>query len=73
MFCVPNYINNPTNAAFTGGIITLILFYLSSYSALLPVALFVSITISYVIYYLMGGKVICAADSNNNLNYYKKI
>ena len=85
MLCLPNYINSPNLAAMTGGFITLFLFYLSSYSALLPVAVFVSLTVSYIIYYLMGGQILCPAPEtggntydnytyNNNPSYeYKSI
>jgi hypothetical protein len=66
MLCLPNYINSPNLAAITGGIITLFLFYLSSYSALLPVAVFVSLTVSYIIYYLMGGQIMCPAPGGDN-------
>ena len=69
MLCLPNYINSPNLAAITGGVVTLFLFYLSSYSALLPVAAFVSLTVSYIIYYLMGGQIMCTApDATNATN-----
>ncbi len=66
MLCLPNYVNNPTMSALMGGFITLFLFYLSSYSAMLPVAVFVSLTISFLIYYLMGGQIMC---TNSNSDY----
>jgi hypothetical protein len=68
MLCLPVLINNPTMAALTSGIITLIMFYLSSYSALLPVAVFVSLTVSFIIYSMMGGKITCDNPTSSTTN-----
>ena len=61
MLCLPSYIYNPTISAFLSGIITMFMFYLSSYSIMLPIGFVISIIVSYIVYYLMGGQMQCGA------------
>jgi hypothetical protein len=72
MLCLPSSFYNPTISAFLSGIFTMFMFYLSSYSIMLPIGFVISLMVSYIVYYLMGGQMTCGTrplNVNNNVSY----
>jgi hypothetical protein len=59
MFCLNPIIKSPMLSALVAGCGTMIYFSLMSYSPNLPPALLCSIGVAYVVYFMMGGKVLC--------------
>jgi len=59
MICINPILHDPKLGALAGGIISMVVFYIFNYSVTLLRALIVSFTVAYIIYFLMGGKVLC--------------
>ena len=65
MLCLPSFIYNPSISAFLSGLFTMFMFYLSSYSIMLPLGFVISIIVAYIVYYLMGGQMQCGVRPLN--------
>lgn len=59
MICLNPIMKSPALAAFVGGCAVLFYFALMTYSPNLPAAVFCSMGVAYIVYNLMGGKLMC--------------
>lgn len=59
MICLNPILKSPALAAFVAACAVLLYFALMSYSPNLPAAFFCSLGVAYIIYNIMGGRLLC--------------